>query len=115
MKQETWTVYRCEYCNKPYRRKYYCEKHERGCFHNPENERACFHCIHLTKKSTPVNNCDYDVNIYYCPIIKSFIYPPKVGVSGNKFQPDEADNIPMPKDCEHQNSGWNNLLTEKEK
>ena len=39
------TVYRCEYCNKPYFNSTSCRNHEKICFRNEDN-KTCITCLH---------------------------------------------------------------------
>lgn len=39
------TIYRCDYCNKPYLSMSGCKKHESWCFAN-EEKQSCITCLH---------------------------------------------------------------------
>lgn len=108
---QTKKIYKCEHCKKLYQRRHACEKHEKHCWQNPENDRACLNCVHLRKERVTIEeghpDHPYEVNFdaFYCGIIASFVYTPKTEVKGNAFDEEllgEA-NIPMLKECEHQN------------
>jgi len=109
MKIEIKEIYRCEYCNKLYQRKYAAIQHEKICKKNPDNKRACmvngFVCDHLTKKRAwyhyPDEENKCEVNLLYCEYKKIFLYPPKIEVKGNWFELDEELNEPMPKQCDY--------------
>lgn len=110
MKEETKTIYKCEYCNKLYQRKDACIKHESYCFKNPEAKRACYNCIHLEKKKTSVYHDQYDgsqseevVELFHCAVKDIFLHPPKVEAKKNAKEISE-ENLPMPKECDIKNA-----------
>lgn len=93
-----------------------CEKHESNCRFNPENKRACHGCRNLiTTQAFVINEYssggeERKVNILYCPILDSYMHPPKVEHKGNAFElTDEKINIPFLKSCEHR-SGYDELF-----
>lgn len=111
-------IYKCEHCNKLYQKKYFAEIHEKQCNKNPANNRACLECNHLTKKDTVVYYDNYygdmeegrNVNLFYCPKIDAFLYPPKVEYKNNRFEFEDDLNQPMPKECEHQDNPYPKIL-----
>ena len=102
---ETKTIFKCEYCNKLYQRKYFCEQHEKACFHNPANARKCLSCLFLHKKNVTIFEDLYDgeheqiVNVFYCEKVNTCLYPPTVEHKKNQFEIDEYLNMPMKKEC----------------
>ena len=106
---ETKEVYKCEHCRKLYQIKRFAEAHEKSCNKNPDNFRACHSCIHLVKKPITIqydeNGYGTDertVDILYCPVIGTYLYPPKVEHKDNAFELGDELNSPMPKECEEQ-------------
>ena len=45
MEKRKETIYRCEYCNKPYFSQSGCKSHEEWCFANEERS-SCLTCLH---------------------------------------------------------------------
>jgi hypothetical protein len=106
LKTETIQVYKCEYCNKLYQRKHFAEVHEKSCHKNPNNYRKCLdECKHLIKKTTKYyydtgyGERSRDLELFYCPKKKSFLYPPKVEHDKKWFDLADDLNEPMPKEC----------------
>lgn len=58
------TIYRCEHCRKPYKRKSVAEAHESKCQYNPENYRACLDCVYLTQKRVGWYEGDNEMDNY---------------------------------------------------
>lgn len=110
MKTEIKEIYKCEYCNKLYQRKWLCLKHEKACKLRPDYRRPCHSCDILTKVTETIwagygdpygNECERDVDVLFCEKIDCFIYPPSVSAKGNAFDMGMKSNIEMPKTCIH--------------
>lgn len=105
---ETKEVYKCEHCKKLYQRKDAAAKHETSCNKNPDNFRACHSCVHLIKQDQVIyedaghGETKREVNLLYCPVIGTYLYPPKVEQKGNAFELGDELNSPMPKECGEQ-------------
>jgi len=109
MKIETKEIYKCDFCNKLYQRKWLCEKHEASCKKRPDYLRPCHDCKILKKVDEIVpsgypgySGCEGErtVSILFCSKKNCYIYPPSVAAKGNKFETGNKDNIEMPKECE---------------
>lgn len=102
-------IYKCDFCNKMYQRKFWAEYHEKRCSKNPENYRPCFNCPFSVKTKVRVaifldwenEERTYDREIIYCEKKNIGICPPfqepyeYVEIDGK-----EIVNENMPKQCD---------------
>jgi hypothetical protein len=109
MKIETREVYKCEYCNKMYQRKFLCERHEVACKERPDYMRPCHTCKNVQKKRETIlagygdmhgREVERTVDVLFCSKLDCFIHPPSVAAKGNAFDMGDKDNIEMPRICD---------------
>lgn len=116
MKSKYKEVYYCDFCNKHGLHKGHMTRHEQLCTRNPENKRPCFNCVHLDlKTATAVEFLGDDTNIskvkvFFCSKLKSFLHTPKNEAKGNRFELEEGNNNPMPKECDTFSDNYNGLI-----
>lgn len=108
MKEQTVTVYRCGFCNKPYFRKKSAHIHELRCGKNPTNYRPCFDCKHLSQDTVDQHledpyfgSSSRKVVVFVCTTKEIAVYPPQVEMKRNElidlsYDGKELDNEPMP-------------------
>ena len=106
MKQETKTIYRCDFCQKKYFVKPACERHEKMCSKNPANHRPCLQgCKHLENVETQYEAStgeSYErvkAKGFYCAFYYIELYHPRLAhkIGAESI---EEDKNPMPLTCE---------------
>lgn len=113
--KENVNVYICEHCKRKMFRKHAMALHEPACFSNPENKRACSGCEHLQQIEILYYFDHFDgeheakTKGFKCNKLDKIMYPYKVEKMGlNTMYPESfEDQIPMPKECEYFDSGFN--------
>ncbi len=108
MKESVKTVYKCEYCGKNLLVKHAAIKHEKWCTKNPDNWPKCDGCIFISEVKIEIPDVWSDgdtrlVNGFKCKKLQKNMYPKKAEKKGliEKYPETFADQIPMPKECEH--------------
>lgn len=107
------TVYHCDYCKKKMFRKHAMEFHEKWCPKNPGNEKACTVCKYLkeTTIETYFDAFDGEYMVerkaFRCSKLGKLVYPLSVQRRGlDKRFETFSEQEPMPKECEHKETGW---------
>lgn len=120
MYSEKRTVFRCDYCKKPYLVAPSCLHHELICRKNPINNHDCFCCEHLIQSIVNVDS-PYQYNdeseeslkikTFYCEHLGKYLYSNKALVNKHWVTNTECWDINdgsreinhelMPLTCEH--------------
>jgi len=108
MKEQTKTVYSCDYCKKKYFVKHACENHEKFCSANPLTFPACTNCIHFEERKKEVYYERYPEDYtkeflsFYCKKRQCGMYPLKALARNlpNRFPETFEGEILLPHECE---------------
>lgn len=108
------TLYICDHCKKKGQRKGAMEWHEKWCPKNPENLKACTGCKFLKETEVTIYWDAFDGEreskrkAFRCTKLDKLLYPLVVQRRGldERFPEHFEDQEPMPKVCEHKESGW---------
>jgi len=72
-------AFKCDYCNKIYKRSNDCIKHEKACKENPNNKHSCFNfCKHLIKETETSEDGEYLSIDFYCKVKNIQMYSYKL-------------------------------------